>query len=430
VYGVVPPLFGPRGLADVTARVPDLAALGVDALWIAPVQATDDPGAISYAITDHFAVREDYGTLDDLRALVRAAHARGVKVLLDVVPNHTSIGHPFYRDAEERGRASPYWSWYERDEAGVARWDFDWKHLRRLDLANPAVRRHLAEAFAFWIREAGVDGYRVDAAWGIARRAPGFWPALVRELEALRPDVILLSEASAREPDWARAGFDAAYDWTDALGVWAWDEAFRDPARAEPALAAALAPGAAAMPPCRVLRFLENNDTGARFVTRHGPERTRAAAALAFAVPGVALLFTGQEVGAAYEPYADPPPIAWERDPHGLRAHYARLARLREEVPALREGGYLRLEVRGEDGALAFVRDAGAGGRALVVSRLAGAGPVVVEWPFAADPPAHDLLAGRPAPPGRAGPGAIAVDVGGGAGAVILADAPSPERPR
>lgn len=419
VYGVVPPLFGPRGLRDVTDRLDALADLGVDLLWLAPVMATDDPGAISYATTDYQRLRPDYGTPDDLRALVRAAHARGLRVLLDIVPNHTSTGHPWYRDAEARGPASPYWRYYLRDASGRAAYDFDWSNLRKLDYANPAVRRAIGDAFAFWIREFDVDGFRVDAAWSVRDRAPDFWPALVAELRRLKPGLVLVAEASARDPYYLRAGFDAAYDWTEDLGHASWGELFDDPRHVGPALDGALA--SCATPMDHVLRFLENNDTGARFVTRHGADLARQAAVLALALPGMAALFTGEEVGAEYKPYEDPRPIDWSRDVSRLRPLFRRLAALRESLPALRDGAYRRVRVVGTDSAFAFLRDAGPAGRALVVLSFGTARTLRLELPEALPAaPAWDALAGAQAEVRLVGPGALEVALPASGAAVLV----------
>jgi cyclomaltodextrinase / maltogenic alpha-amylase / neopullulanase len=423
LYGVVPPLFGARPLQAVTARLDALADLGVDLLWLAPVNVTDDAGAISYAVTDYWRVREDFGSPEDLRILVREAHARRIRVLLDFVPNHTSTGHPFYRDAQARGPASPWWRYYARDASGEATYDFDWKHLRKLDYGNRAVRRMITDAFAYWVREFDVDGFRVDAAWGIRDRAPDYWPALVADLRREKADLVLIAEASARDPYYVASGFDAAYDWTEQLGRWSWEALFDDPARIGPALEAALGPHATPMD--RVVRFLDNNDTGDRFVTRHGTALTRVAAVLAHALPGLAVIFTGEEVGAEYRPYEDPPPVAWS-DPRGLRPHYRRLAALRERLPALRDGSYRRVRVDGNDAAFAFVRDAGAAGQALVVLNFGRAARLRLELPAAPDAtPSWDALAERARPVRALGPRTLQVDLEATDSAILV---PPPAR--
>lgn len=109
-------------------------------------------------------------------------------------------------------------------------------------------------------------------------------------------------------------------------------------------------------------RFLNNNDTGERFVTRHGVATTRVATVLLHALPGIALLYTGDEVGAEFQPYEEGPPVSWD-DPHGLRPLHRRLAALREELPALRRGAFRRVAVVPAHGsAYAFLRDAGPAG--------------------------------------------------------------------
>ena len=104
-----------------------------------------------------------------------------------------------------------------------------------------------------------------------------------------------------------------------------------------------------------MLRFLNNNDTGQRFVTRYGIARTRLAAAMLLTVPGLPLIYNGDEVGAEFEPYDEGPPITWT-DTHGLHGHYARLVALRREHPALRSQRLEMLETSHPDTVLAYLR--------------------------------------------------------------------------
>lgn len=377
-YGVVPPLFGAEPFDAVIARLDDLQALGVDAIWLSPIHPTDDPSAISYSVTDYLGVRPDFGDPEDLRRLVREAHARGMRVLMDFVPNHTSARHPFFLDAAAKGPASRFYNFYARDADGQPTHYFNWEWLKNLNYRNPEVRRLIIDAFSHWVREFDIDGFRVDAAWGIRERAPDFWPELDRALTRIKPGVFLLAEASARDPYYVSHGFDAAYDWTHELGKWAWESAFADLRRVGPGLERALAPGPTPM--SRVARFLNNNDTGDRFVTRHGVEATRVAAVLLHALPGIPIVYTGDEVGAEFRPYDDPAPIKWN-DVHELRPLYRTLARLREELPALRCGSFTSLRSRGSSATYAFVRDAGASDLALVVLNFGPATRLKLELP-------------------------------------------------
>jgi cyclomaltodextrinase len=363
VYGVIPPRFGSPPLQAVTGRLAYLAELGVNAVWLSPIAACP-PGDFGYAVVDELAVRPDYGDEDDLRALVAEAHAVGVRVLLDLVPNHTSREHPFFADASEHGRDSRYYDWYDRDPDGSPTHYFNWTHLPNLNYENAEVRAYVDRVFARWITEFDVDGYRVDACWGVQRRRPEYWPRWSRQLRALKADLLLIAEASARDEYWYESGYDVAYDWTDELGHWAWEDVFADPAaigrRLDRALAADARPG-------RVLRFLNNNDTGARFVTRFGPAANRAAAALLMTLPGTPCIYTGDEVGAEFEPYGPAGVVDWASDPLCLREWYRDLCRLRSSRASLRSSHMTRAETEPGGGCYAYVRHGGDGDEPLLV---------------------------------------------------------------
>jgi glycosidase len=351
VYGIVPYFFGAQGFADVTRRLDDLASLGIDTLWLSPVSDAPDDD-FGYAVTDHFRVRARFGSEADLRALIQAAHARGLKVIVDVVPNHVSEAHPYYADAQARGGTSPYYDFFARGVDGEAAFYFDWRNLKNLDFDHAEVRAMVTEAFAYWVRTFDVDGFRADAAWGPRERAPDFWPAVRAELAKLKPDLLLIAEASARDPYYAHSGFDAAYDWTAQLGEWAWHAAFEDSAHTAPRLRAAIERSQAS--PGRVLRFLNNNDTGARFIARYGVARTKLAAALLLTLPGVPVIYTGDEIGARYLPYDEGPPLVWD-DPHDLRSWYRYLIGLRRAHAAL-HGRDIRFLGTGTPNVLAYLR--------------------------------------------------------------------------
>jgi glycosidase len=126
-----------------------------------------------------------------------------------------------------------------------------------------------------------------------------------------------------------------------------------DPALLTERLKAALRHGEA---DALTFRFLENNDTGARFITRYGPDRTRVAATMLFTLPGIPLVYAGQEIGAAFEPYGPRRPLDWANDPHGLYAFYAKLAHLRATYPALRGRTLQLLDVAPSEDVVGYVR--------------------------------------------------------------------------
>jgi len=373
VYGVVPPFFGSPALAAVTKRLDFLQRQGVDVLWLSPVYETNDSGAINYSVTNYLKLRPDFGTPADLHELVAQAHARGLKVILDSVPNHTSDQHPYFKQAKKK--TSLYYDFYERHADGSPAYYFDWTYLPNLNFDNLGVVKMISEAFLYWQKTFAIDGYRVDVAWGVRERAPGFWRPLIDSLRTHDPQTLMLAEAGARDSYYVQNGFDLAYDWTDKLGVWAWREAFDNPNQTGVLLKRALS---ANKNPSRTVRFLNNNDTGDRFLTRYGVGVLKVAAVLQHTVPGIPLVYNGDEVGAEFSPYDDPPPIKWS-DPHSLKKLYRRLAELRETEEPLRMGESVDIDVQRNPRAIAYLRKSSANEWLLVVLNFGQAATLKLE---------------------------------------------------
>lgn len=338
VYGVIPFLFGSPAFDALRARLDDLADLGINALWLGPINVhpADDYG---YAVEDYFGLDPAYGTEEDFRRLVQAAHERGIRVLMDFVPNHTSATHPYFLDAQQRGLDSNYWDFYDRDVQGEYTYYFQWSHLPNLNYDNPEVRRMMIEAFSYWVRELDVDGFRVDVAWGIQERRPDFWPEWRRALKRIKPDLLLVAEATAREPYYFDNGFDAAYDWTYQPGGWAWKiawDAYKYRLLSYNLTEALTNSPEGFHPDALIFRFLNNNDTGQRFITRHGVGVTRVATAFLLSLPGIPSIYTGDEYGLEFEPYQQLEPLDFVEQYPGLRAYHKRLIALRKALPSLR----------------------------------------------------------------------------------------------
>ena len=338
VYGVIPFLFGSPAFQAIGERLDDLADLGVNAIWLAPINIhpADDYG---YHVEDYFGLDPAYGTEADFRDLVQASHERGIRVLMDFVPNHTADTHPYFVDAQQNGPESPYWDFYNRDASGNPTHSLpQWTDIPDLNYDNPEVQRMIIEAFSYWVREFDVDGFRVDAAWAIHDRRPEFWLPWRRELKRIKPDLLLLAEATAREPYYFDNGFDAAYDWTYQLGGWAWKvvwDAYKYRLLSYNLTDALTNRPEGFHPDAVVFRFLNNNDTGERFITSHGQGVTRVATAMLLTLPGIPCIYTGDEYGLEFEPYQQLEPLVFEERIPGLREYHKRLIELRKDFPNL-----------------------------------------------------------------------------------------------
>ncbi len=100
-------------LKAITNRLDYLADLGVNALWLAPINVSP-PDDYGYAVVDYFEPRHSYGTKEDFHRIVQEAHTHRMRVLMDFVPNHSSDQHPYYQDALKNKQNSPYWDFYDR----------------------------------------------------------------------------------------------------------------------------------------------------------------------------------------------------------------------------------------------------------------------------------------------------------------------------
>jgi cyclomaltodextrinase len=329
IYEIYPRHFSSAGnLNGITAKLDELRDLGVNILWLMPIHPIGTKfrkGEFGspYSIRDYYAINPDYGTLDDFKRLITEAHKRNLKVIMDIVANHTSwdsvmMAHPEFYKQDAAGKVVPPVP--------------EWTDVAGLNYANAALRDYMIAMLKYWIRECDVDGFRCD----VAHMVPtDFWERARSELLKMKPDLMFLAEAS--KPDLLVNAFDIDYSWpllhalNDVLinGAPAsnlrssWEESLRQ-----------FPKGALHM------RISDDHDE-ARAVSRFGIRGALAASAFMFALDGVPLLYNGMEVGDATES-GDPAlfdklPIFWspkERPP--LRSIYQDLIKLRKTHPAFR----------------------------------------------------------------------------------------------
>ena len=168
------------GIGDfngITEKLDYLQELGIRGLWLMPINPS--PSYHGYDVTDYYAVNPDYGTLDDLKNLLAEAHKRDIKIIMDLVLNHTSTKHPWFQQALTPG--SPYRDWYvwsDTDSGTLGPWGAKawyrasnggyyyaifWDQMPDLNYENPAVREEMKKVTSFWLEDVGMDGFRLDA---------------------------------------------------------------------------------------------------------------------------------------------------------------------------------------------------------------------------------------------------------------------------
>lgn len=187
-------------------ELPRLKELGVDIIWLMPIHEIGEKnrkGSLGspYSVKDYYSVNSEFGTLDELKEFVNAAHDQGMYVILDWVANHTAwdnvlvAEHPDWYDKDYKGdfRPTPWW---------------DWSDIIDLDFNKAEVREYMTEALKYWVKEVDIDGYRCDVAGFVP---VDFWNNVRRELDAIKP-VFMLAEWESR--DLHAKAFDMTYAWS------------------------------------------------------------------------------------------------------------------------------------------------------------------------------------------------------------------------
>ena len=391
--------------------------LGVDALWLMPVFAS--PSYHGYDTTDYERVNPDYGTNEDLSRLCAEAHRRGMRVIVDLVLNHTSNQHPWFLESAS-GPDSPKRDWYVwsasdlhwaqpwnpagstwHKKNGAWYYGLFWAGMPDLNFRTPAVRDEAKRLAAFWLAR-GVDGFRLDAVRHLVEDGPGdgqndtpethaFLKEFADHVRSVRPDAVLVGEAWTETPKIAAyyrelpLNFDFPLAKKIVEGVQVGEA--RSIAAALQEIAATYPPGATDVP------FLTNHDMRrVATVLKEEPGKLRSAAAILLSLPGTPFLYYGEEIGllngTADGDEAKRTPMPWDSsagagfttgkpwyrfapgqqtthvaaqtgDPRSLLSHYRRWIRARHASPALAHGT-LRL-LRAEGPVLAFVRSLGVG---------------------------------------------------------------------
>jgi alpha-amylase len=208
--------YSPEGTFNAFAKdLPILKSLGVKVLWlmpINPISTTKSKGPLGsyYAVSSYTKVNPEFGSLEDLKQLVRQAHKLGMYVILDWVPGHTGWDHEWIESNPD---------FYLKNAAGeiidpinpFTGESFGWTDVADLNYENLEMREAMREAMIYWVKEVEVDGYRIDQAYAVPQ---AFYEKTFEALKAIKP-VFLLAETDINHPGGIEliSKFDASYDW-------------------------------------------------------------------------------------------------------------------------------------------------------------------------------------------------------------------------
>jgi cyclomaltodextrinase len=337
--------------ASILPHIPRLKEMGVKIIWLMPIHPIGElhrKGSLGsyYSVQDSTDVNPNYGTKEDFKALVEEIHAHDMKVIIDWVANHSAFDNPWTENE----------TWYNRDEDGnpVTPVD-DWSDVADLNYDSPEMRRAMIDALKYWVQEYDIDGYRCDVAMMVPT---DFWNQVRIELDALKP-VFMLAEAE--EVDHHQKAFDMSYSWdlhhlmNDAQKG---DKPYTDFHEFIKEDMNKFGKNAYRM------TFTTNHDENSWNGTvfeRFGDNHLNYAV-LAFTVPGMPLVYSGQEAGLDHRlAFFDKDLIDWNDYP--LQDFYTELLKLNVRNEALWNGefggSYHPIEVVGSDKVLAYYRKNG-----------------------------------------------------------------------
>ncbi|MDD2962197.1 MAG: alpha-amylase family glycosyl hydrolase [Muribaculaceae bacterium] len=317
-------------------HLPRLKRLGVDILWFMPIHPISElnrKGELGsyYAVKDYKAVNPEFGSLQDFKELVKEAHKEGFKVILDWVPNHSGCDNEW---------VSSHPDWYAKDSIGNMVNPYDWSDVYKFDYSNAEMRAAMTDAMKFWVKDVDIDGYRCD----VASEVPtDFWDALRPALDSIKP-VFMLAESS--RPDLSKKSFDMGYNWPmkDLITQIANTQKLNttgDKAKFALDIDSLLSSQDKDFAKdYYLMNMITNHDLNSwegSEILRFG-DGVDAMAVLSFTLPGMPLIYTGQETGwvESFKFFEKDKAPDWTIDSY--YDFYSRLCKLKHTVSALQAG--------------------------------------------------------------------------------------------
>ncbi|MDM5316820.1 alpha-amylase family glycosyl hydrolase [Fictibacillus sp. b24] len=334
----------------ITEKLDYLNDLGVTAIWLTPVVKNETKGYHGYWTEDFYETEEHFGSKEDLKKLVKKAHDRDIKVILDLVVNHTGYQHPWLNDAEKN-------NWFH-PQMEIGNWDNQQEvengwlaGLPDLNTENPETRNYLLDMAEYWIKETDIDGYRLDTVKHVPK---DFWKEFSERVKQTKPGFYLIGEVWHNDPryiaDYNKAGIESFVDYplfndmvrifrqsgqslSELNSVWERNKFYYED-------------------PFTLGNFIDNHDN-IRFVRevllkQENPEkRLKMALTYLYTAPGIPILYQGTEhmMDGAKDP--DNRRMMDFSQNKNMEAFSAKLGKLRQNHPALRRGDYSMMVDKG-----------------------------------------------------------------------------------
>lgn len=344
-----------KGVID---RLDSIKALGVNVIYLMPIYPLGSVKSVNspYCIKDYKSVNAEFGTLDDLRALVDGAHSRNMSVLLDWVANHTSFDHTWTNDR----------SWYMQDASGniVSPPNTGWNDVAQLNFNNSAMRQAMIKAMKHWVFTANVDGFRFDYSDG---PPVDFWKQAVDTLRNIKSHKLLLLAEGGRS-----ANYSAGFDYNFGFGFFdKLKSIFNNNQSVKLIDNLNSSDYTGASDGQQIVRYLTNHDVnssdGTPLELFGGKTGSMAAFVVVSYMKSIPMIYNGQEVGTPVRltfPFTSTK-INWIINPD-VTAEYKKIIAFRNSSEAIRRG---QLTSYNSDDVCAFTKESGAE-KVLIVSNL------------------------------------------------------------
>ena len=349
LYQVNMRVFSKEGnFKGVLARMDSIKALGINVMYLMPiypvgiVKTSNSP----YCVRDYKAVNPEFGTLDDLRAIVDGAHKRNMAIILDWVPNHTSFDNAWTSNK----------SWYLQDSAGniISPPGTGWNDVAQLNYSNPDMRMAMIRAMKYWVLTANIDGFRCDYTDG---PPVDFWKQAIDTLRNISRHKLLMMAEGARS-----ANFEAGFDYN--FGFRFFENLKRIYERNHSVLSIDTLNNRDykdASDGQRIIRYITNHDVngsdGTPIELFGGEKGSMAAFVVVAYMKSIPMIYDGQEVGTPYRlvfPFTSKK-IDWTINP-GITAEYKKVIAFRNSSDAIRRGSLISYST---DDVCAFTKSLG-----------------------------------------------------------------------